>query len=69
MATRKSKWLAAIAACMFAFENKSQDLGMYHNPDYRVKQPKRNLQSFIINGKTIEAYSRKDAIKRLKHNK
>lgn len=41
----------------------------YFNPDYRVSTPKKELKEFDIKGCKIMAYSRKDAIKRLKHKK
>lgn len=41
----------------------------YFNPDYRVSTPKKELKEFEIKGRKIMAYSRKDAIKRLKHKK
>lgn len=40
-----------------------------YNPDYKVKSPIRELREFTIKGKKIMAYSKKDAIKRLKHQK
>ena len=39
-----------------------------HNPPIVVKPPKP-LRRFTIKGHTIMAFSRKDAIKRLKHHK
>lgn len=38
-----------------------------YNPDYKVKQPHRELKEFCVKGKKLMAYSKKDAIKRLKH--
>lgn len=43
--------------------------GMSFNPDYKNKEPKKELRMFTIKGRQIEAYSKKDAIKRLKHKK
>lgn len=43
--------------------------GCRFNPDYRVTAPKKELREFDINGNKIMAYSRKDAIKRLKHKR
>lgn len=40
-----------------------------YNPDYKVKSPIRELREFTVKGKKIMAYSKKDAIKRLKHQK
>lgn len=39
------------------------------NPNYRVKELNKPLREFNIKGEKIYAYSRKDAIKRLKHRK
>lgn len=43
--------------------------GMSFNPDYKHEEPKKELRMFTIKGRQIEAYSKKDAIKRLKHQK
>lgn len=43
--------------------------GMTFNPDYKVKSPTKELREFTIKGKKVMAYSKKDAIKRLKYNK
>lgn len=43
--------------------------GMSFNPDYKHEEPKRKLRMFTIKVRQIEAYSKKDAIKRLKHQK
>ena len=34
------------------------------NKPYKPSQTKRNLQTFLIKGQEIQAYSKKDAIKR-----
>lgn len=39
---------------------------MRFNPDYRRPSTSRELKEFTIKGQKICAYSRKDAIKRLK---
>lgn len=41
---------------------------MSFNPDYKAEPVKRQLREFTIKGKKILAYSKKDAIKRLKHD-
>ena len=41
--------------------------GMSFNPDYKAEPEKRELREFTVKGKKILAYSKKDAIKRLKH--
>lgn len=43
--------------------------GMTFNPDYKVKTSVKELREFTIKGTMIMAYSKKDAIKRLKHKK
>jgi hypothetical protein len=43
--------------------------GMIFNPDYRPERDNKELREFTIKGEKIMAYSRKDAIKRLKHKK
>ena len=38
-----------------------------NSPDYKARVPHRELKEFCINGRKIMAYSRKDAIVRLRH--
>lgn len=40
-----------------------------YNPDYRPKQAYREMKEFCINGEKVMAYSRKNAIVRLRHKK
>lgn len=40
-----------------------------YNPNYRSKQAHREMKEFCINGEKVMAYSRKDAIVRLRHKK
>lgn len=40
-----------------------------YNPNYRSKQTHREMKEFCINGEKVMAYSRKDAIVRLRHKK
>lgn len=40
-----------------------------YNPDYKPKQVHREMKEFCINGEKVMAYSRKDAIVRLRHKK
>lgn len=40
-----------------------------YNPDYKPVEPNRELKEFCIKGKKVMAYSRKDAIVRLRHKK
>lgn len=40
-----------------------------YNQNYRPKQAHREMKEFCINGEKVMAYSRKDAIVRLRHKK
>lgn len=42
--------------------------GMRFNPDYKGQASVKELREFTVKGKKIMAYSKKDAIKRFKHN-
>lgn len=42
---------------------------MAFNPDYKVNSSVKELREFTIKGEKVMAYSKKDAIKRLNHNK
>lgn len=56
-----------------AMDNKGKpayrELGNGMNPDYRRKKKVQVEKEFDINGTKVMAYSRKDAIKRIQHNK
>ena len=41
---------------------------LWYNSGYRVKLANRVLREFTVNGKKVMAFSKKDAIKRLKHS-
>jgi hypothetical protein len=45
----------------------SREERMTFNPDYKVKTSVKELREFTIKGTRIMAYSKKDAIKRLKN--
>jgi hypothetical protein len=49
------------------YERRHHNKAMSFDPDYRVKEVKKELKEFSIKGHKIMAYSKKDAIKRLKH--
>lgn len=50
--------------------NENNKYGLaFHNKDYREKAVRRDLREFVIGGEKVMAYSKKDAIKRLKHAK
>ena len=51
------------------YMDKNPSRGMRFNPNYRHKIQYRELREFTIKGKKVMAYSKKDAIKRLKHSK
>lgn len=40
---------------------------LWYNSDYKAKSVNRVLREFTIKGKKVMAFSKKDAIKRLKH--
>ena len=42
---------------------------MRFNPNYKPKTQHRELREFTVKGKKVMAYSKKDAITRLKHSK
>lgn len=51
------------------FAGDKQRSGMVFNPNYKPAGDRKELRKFRIKGEDIEAYSRKDAIKRLRHKK
>ena len=69
---KKLLGLAALSMCvaserdLYGAPNKA---GMKFNPDYKVDSPKKELREFTIKGHKVMAYSKKDAIKRMKHKK
>lgn len=74
MSRIKNILLATIAMMEVAQSGKSpfsseSQTSVSYNPDYKVKQPHQKLKEFCVKGKRIYAYSKKDAIKRLKHFK
>lgn len=69
------KKLLALAALSMSMARESNlygvpnKAGMKFNPDYKVDIPKKELKEFTIKGYKVMAYSKKDAIKRMKHKK
>ena len=61
--------MAALSGSMIGNTYNTKRTLYNYNPDYKVKSPIRELREFTIKGKKIMAYSKKDAIKRLKHQK
>lgn len=51
------------------YMDKNLNGGMRFNPNYRPKTQHRELREFTVKGKKVMAYSKKDAITRLKHSK
>lgn len=73
MSRMKQMLLAAAAMCAVAQKydpySVNREERMTFNPDYKVKSEVKELREFTIKGTRIMAYSKKDAIKRLKHKK
>lgn len=67
----KQMLLAAAAMCAVAQKydpySVNRKEGMTFNPNYKVKLLTKELREFTIKGKKVMAYSKKDAIKRLKY--
>lgn len=61
--------MAALSGSMIGNPYNTKRTRYNYNSDYKVKSPIRELREFTIKGKKIMAYSKKDAIKRLKHQK
>lgn len=51
------------------YMDKNPNHSMRFNPNYRPKKQHRELREFTVKGKIVMAYSKKDAITRLKHSK
>lgn len=68
MSKRSLQLLALSAVALF---NQSDNLYSipYREPNkpYKPSQTKRNLQTFLIKGQEIQAYNKKDALKRYHH--
>ena len=73
MSKMKQMLLAAAAMCAVAQKydpySVNRKEGMTFNPNYKVKLLTKELREFTIKGQKVMAYSKKDAIKRLNHNK
>lgn len=61
--------MEALSSSMIGNPYNTKRIRHNYNPDYKVKSPIRELREFTVKGKKIMAYSKKDAIKRLKHQK
>lgn len=65
---------ATLAMCAAAtneniYSDKPVTDKMRFNPNYKVISPIRKLREFTVKGEKVMAYSKKDAIKRMKHKK
>lgn len=61
--------MAALSSSMIGNPYNTKRIRHNYNPDYKIKSPIRELREFTVKGKKIMAYYKKDAIKRLKHQK
>ena len=61
--------MAALSSSMIGNPYNTKRIRHNYNPDYKIKSPIRELREFTVKGKKIMTYSKKDAIKRLKHQK
>lgn len=67
--------MLSLAMAMAAAENPRGVYDTYfsgkpkYNPNYKPKQVHQELKEFCIKGEKVMAYSRKDAIVRLRHKK
>lgn len=61
--------MAALSSSMIGNPYNTKRIRHNYNPDYKIKSPIRELREFTVKGKKIMVYSKKDAIKRLKHQK
>lgn len=73
MSKIKQMLLATAAMCAAAQSYDPYSMNrkerMAFNPDYKVNSSVKELREFTIKGEKVMAYSKKDAIKRLNHNK
>lgn len=51
------------------FDTEERKVEMRFNPDYRRPKVVREMREFVVGGRKVMAYSRKDAIKRLNHGR
>lgn len=51
------------------FMTKRKRANVSFNPNYRPVVDNRKLRQFVIKGQKVMAYSKKDALQRLKHKK
>lgn len=67
LSTAMMMGLAASGDNVYIYRNPSRGIGF--NPNYKPKTLHRELREFTVKGKKVMAYSKKDAITRLKHSK
>lgn len=61
--------MAAAASSENVYRHRDEQSGMRFNPNYRPKPVHRELREFTVKGQKIMAYSKKDAVTRLRHQK
>lgn len=61
--------MAAAASDDRVYKQSNESGGMHFNPNYRPKPVHKKLREFTVKGQKIMAYSKKDAVTRLKHQK
>jgi hypothetical protein len=59
----------AAAAYRNPYEERPRGEQMSFNPNYRPKPVRRELREFTVKGQKIMAYSKKDAVTKLRHQK
>lgn len=61
--------MAAAASDDRVYKQSNESGGMSFNPNYRPKPVHRELREFTVKGQKIMAYSKKDAVTKLRHQK
>ena len=64
-----SVMMAAAASDDRVYKQSNESEGMRFNPNYKPKSLHRELREFTVKGRKIMAYSKKDAVTRLRHQK
>lgn len=61
--------MAVAASDDRVYKQSNESGGMSFNPNYRPKPVHRELREFTVKGQKIMAYSKKDAVTKLRHQK
>lgn len=61
--------MTAAASDDRVYKQSNESGGMRFNPNYRPKPVHRELREFTVKGQKIMAYSKKDAVTKLRHQK